>query len=112
MAKNIDDAFVRRIQFWIEFLFPDETNRLEVWQKVFPSKTPLDKDVDFEFLARQFQISGGHIKNIALRSAFLASAESEKVSMRHIIFATKREFEKLGKPITKSDFTKYYYLFL
>jgi ATP-dependent 26S proteasome regulatory subunit len=71
LAKNIDDAFVRRMHFWIDFPFPDEKNRLRIWQNIFPSVAPIHQEVDFTFLARQFQVSGGLIKNIALNAAFL-----------------------------------------
>lgn len=107
--KNIDHAFIRRMHFWIEFSFPDEQNRLEIWKKVFPDKAKLDNDdIDFKFLAKKFNITGGNIKNIALASAFLAASESSSIKMKHLILAAKREFEKIGKPCTKSEFEKYY----
>jgi ATP-dependent 26S proteasome regulatory subunit len=111
LAKNIDDAFVRRMHFWIDFPFPDEKNRLRIWQNIFPSVAPIHQEVDFTFLARQFQVSGGLIKNIALNAAFLA-AESElrSITMTHIVMAIKREFDKMGKPCLKSEFGKYYHV--
>jgi SpoVK/Ycf46/Vps4 family AAA+-type ATPase len=108
LAKNIDSAFVRRMQFWIEFPFPEEQNRLVIWKNMFPEKAPRSEDVDFEFLARQFNITGGAIKNIVLTGAFLAAEESSPISLRHLIMATKREYEKMGRPILRSDFGKYY----
>ena len=33
---NMDDAFVRRIRFIIEFPFPDEESRLQIWKIHFP----------------------------------------------------------------------------
>ena len=65
--------------------------------------------MDFNFLAKQFQITGGTIKNIALSSAFLAKElRSNKITMDHIIKALKREFDKMGKPCLKGEFGKYY----
>jgi SpoVK/Ycf46/Vps4 family AAA+-type ATPase len=109
LAKEIDKAFVRRIQFWVEFPFPNEADRLKVWQQIFPKDTPISDDLDFNFLAKQFQVSGGLIKNIAVASAFKAKeVDSEKVTMEHIIKATKREFDKIGKPCLPEEFGKYY----
>lgn len=111
LKHNIDDAFVRRMHFIVEFPFPDEKERLEIWRNVFPelSKGLLDKEtIDFEFLARQFKTSGAMIRDIALSAAFLAAAESSNIKMEHMIRATKRELEKKGKPILKADFEKYY----
>jgi AAA+ superfamily predicted ATPase len=106
MSKNIDDAFLRRMNFVVEFPFPNEEYRLTIWKKVFPEKTPLDQ-LDFDFLSK-LQISGGNIKNIALTAAFLAAANSGKVKMKHVIMAAKREFQKMGKVCGKEEFGKYY----
>jgi SpoVK/Ycf46/Vps4 family AAA+-type ATPase len=108
--KNIDDAFTRRMRFIIEFPFPEEDYRGRMWQKVFPSETPLESDVDFEFLARKLKVSGGNIRNIALHAAFLAAANSGHVSMEHIVCAARREFQKMGRLCVKSDFEQYFEL--
>jgi SpoVK/Ycf46/Vps4 family AAA+-type ATPase len=108
--KNIDEAFTRRMHFSLEFPFPDEEYRLNIWQKMFPAETPKSPDIDYEFLAKGLEISGGSIKNIALNSAFLAADNSRKVDMAHIIRATKREYQKMGKLCSRSEFGKYYHL--
>lgn len=108
--KNIDEAFTRRMHFSLEFPFPDEEYRLNIWQKMFPAETPKSPDIDYEFLAKGLEISGGSIKNIALNSAFLAADNSRKVDMAHIIRATKREYQKMGKLCNRSEFGKYYHL--
>ena len=105
---HIDDAFIRRLRYCVEFAFPDHTHSLRIWHKVFPPETPLAEDIDFDFMASRFQLSGGNIKNVALSSAFLAAKESKSISMKHLILATKREFQKLGKICRKSDFGNYY----
>ena len=108
LAQNIDNAFTRRMQFWVEFPFPTEKDRLEIWQNIFPTAAPLGNDVELGFLARQFNISGGIIKNVAIKAAFFAAEESCKINMKHIIMAVRREFDKMGRPFLKSDFGKYY----
>jgi SpoVK/Ycf46/Vps4 family AAA+-type ATPase len=110
LRKNLDDAFVRRMHFMIEFPFPEEEDRFEIWRRVFPKDTPLVDDVDLRFMARQFKIAGGNIKNIALTSAFLAASGGEQVHMSHLIRATRREFQKIGKLCTQSDFGPYFKL--
>jgi len=106
--KNVDEAFNRRVHFSVDFPFPDEKYRVRIWQNIFPQMTPKSQDIDYKFLARKFSLSGGNIKNIALNAAFLAAEKSEKVGMEHIIRATKREFQKMGKPCVQSDFGKYF----
>ncbi len=110
MKDNMDEAFVRRMHFTVEFPFPEEQYRLRIWQNIFPEETPLGKMIDFKFLSRKFKITGGNIKNIALASAFYAADDGQAVNMEHLIQATKREFQKMGKLCTKADFGGYYEL--
>lgn len=100
LRQNLDDAFVRRLAFTIHFQFPDEAQRQEIWEKVWPTQVPLAKDVDLLFLAQQFKLSGGNIKNIALASAFLAAADGGRLTMNHLRHATQREYQKLGKSLS------------
>ncbi|MCX9088554.1 MAG: hypothetical protein OIN90_13435, partial [Candidatus Methanoperedens sp.] len=106
---NIDEAFLRRIHFVIEFPLPDDDLREKIWRNIFPKETPINKDVDYSFLSK-FKITGGNIKNIALNAAFLAAGDPGDVKMEHIIRATKREFQKMGKLCTAADFGEYYNL--
>jgi hypothetical protein len=67
LLRNIHEAFTRRMHFTVDFPFFDDEYRLKIWQNIFPKQIPLSEDMDFEFLAKRFKISGGSIKNIALR---------------------------------------------
>ncbi len=79
LRKNMDDAFVRRIQFTIEFPFPQASQRLAIWQRVWPSDMPR-AGLDLDFMARRFEISGGNIRNIALAAAFLGAEDGPAAS--------------------------------
>ena len=107
---NIDKAFFRRINYVVHFTLPDAKLRKEIWQKMYPKETPISEDVDFDFLARQFEISGGSIKNIVITSSFIAASESNEVKMEHIIKSLEYEIKKQGKMVSKSDFGEYGYL--
>jgi SpoVK/Ycf46/Vps4 family AAA+-type ATPase len=106
--KNIDDAFTRRLRFIVEFPLPDEAHRLQIWQQIFPTDMPRGADIDLGFLSRKLKLTGGNIKNIALHAAFLAAAQTGVVTMEHIIRATKREFQKMGRLCVKADFEQYF----
>jgi len=110
LRGNLDKAFTRRLNFIVEFPIPDEIYRRLIWSQVFPGDTPLGEDVKFDFLAKKFKLSGGNIKNIAVNSAFLASGNGHLISMEHLILATKREYQKLGRLCTKSEFGPYFNL--
>ena len=108
--KNIDEAFMRRMRYLIEFPLPGEDLRLAIWKSAFAAEVPLD-GVDFPYLARQFELSGGSIKNIALNAAFLAAAQGSPVNMRHILDCVRSENAKVGKPMLRQDFAEYGALF-
>jgi AAA+ superfamily predicted ATPase len=94
---NMDDAFVRRIRFIIDFPFPDEASRLEIWKVHFPKRAPRSDDIDYPLLAKKFAIPGGNIKNVVLNAAFMAAKEDGPIRMEHLLEGTKHEYEKIGK---------------
>jgi ATPase family associated with various cellular activities (AAA) len=96
-SQNIDEAFLRRMHFIIEFPFPDHEYRRRIWQVVFPQEAPLSADVDFDALAREIKLAGGNIRNIALAAAFYAAGDGQVIEMRHLWQAARREHQKLGR---------------
>jgi AAA+ superfamily predicted ATPase len=110
LRGNIDEAFLRRLDFVIEFPMPEEAERLAIWRRALPPEAPLADDVDLPFLARKFRLAGGHIRNIALTAAFLAAADGGPIGMKHLVRGTRREYQKLGKLVGESDFEKYHNL--
>jgi hypothetical protein len=107
LQRNIDPAFLRRISVAIDFVPPEEPERLQIWQRAFPATAPVS-DLDLGFLARQFKITGGVISNAALGAAFLAAAEDSPITMRHVVLSVKREFQKLGRLRTEKEFDRYF----
>ena len=67
--ENIDKAFFRRINYVVHFAFPNENSRKKIWENIFTKKVPISKDIDFDFIAKHFELSGGSIKNAALTAA-------------------------------------------
>jgi hypothetical protein len=96
MKKNIDQAFLRRLRFVVDFPLPDATNREAIWRRSFPQGAPLAEDVDLVFLARRLKLTGGNIQQIAIHAAFDAASEPSNIEMRHVVAATRRELLKLG----------------
>jgi len=106
LRQNLDDAFLRRLQFCIEFPFPDERSRHLIWERTIPEQLPLAEDVDLRFLAERFRLSGGSIRNALVNAAFLAARDGEAVAMRHLLWGIRREFQKLGKLIDEDEFVQ------
>jgi SpoVK/Ycf46/Vps4 family AAA+-type ATPase len=107
LRANLDEAFLRRLRAIVEFPFPEVEDRLSIWQRTLASAAPLDKDVDLRFMAQQFRIAGGNIRNIVLLAAFLAASEEKPIAMAHLIHAAKREYQKLGRLVAESDFGRW-----
>ena len=97
----IDQAFMRRIRFVVEFPYPEATQRAEIWRRVFPPRTPTE-NLRIDRLAR-LNAAGGHIHNIAMGAAFLAAEAGEPVRMSHLLTAARTEFDKLEKPLTDAE---------
>ncbi|MEX0761925.1 MAG: ATP-binding protein [Dehalococcoidia bacterium] len=106
LQGNIDHAFMRRIHVSIDFPVPGEEERRRIWKLSFPEAAPTE-DIDVDFLARQFKITGGNIRNAALAGAFLAAEAGTPITMEHVIRGLEREFEKLGRLRTREDFGQY-----
>ncbi len=97
----IDQAFLRRIRFIVQFPFPNFAQRQEIWQRIFPPETPT-QELDFKKLAK-LNVSGGNIRNIALNATFIAADLGEKVQMKHILQASQAEYVKLERPLTDNE---------
>ena len=101
MKNALDNAFLRRIRFVVQFPFPDITHRAEIWRRIFPSDTPTE-GLDADKLAR-LNVAGGNIRNIAMNAAFLAAEEREPVRMMHLSRAARSECLKLDKPLAGNE---------
>ena len=108
LMQNFDDAYKRRMKFIIRFTFPQREQRIQLWQKVFPGRMPLAADIDIDYLADNFELSGASIKNIALNAAFIAASRQEITGMEHIMEALQQEYEKSGKILGKAELKEYY----
>jgi SpoVK/Ycf46/Vps4 family AAA+-type ATPase len=105
-SRNLDEAFLRRFQFIVELTAPAEPERRRIWEGIWPRDVPRAPDIDLDFMAKRFELSGGHIRNIAVAAAFLAAAEDARVSQRHLLHATKREYQKLGRRVDDALFRR------
>ncbi|HEX2084705.1 MAG TPA: ATP-binding protein [Solirubrobacteraceae bacterium] len=97
LRENMDEAFTRRMRFVVDFPFPDEASRRRIWAGHLPDEAPVGPDVDLDELARELKIAGGSIRNIVLNAAFLAAADGGRIDMAHVVHATRRELEKVGR---------------
>ena len=91
---SLDKAFMRRLRFIVDFPIPEGEQRKEIWQKVFPSCSPVDEGLDYDRLAK-LNLTGGSIFNIALNTTLLASQDGKSITMQMVLNAACTEFKKL-----------------
>lgn len=94
---NIDPAFLRRLSLHLRFELPDAEERAHLWRAMLPKQAPVDGNVDVEQLAKRYAMSGGYIRNAALRAAFLAANDDSAITVAHLERAARSEYEGMGK---------------
>jgi len=101
LKSAIDEAFLRRMRFVVDFPMPGYAERVTIWRRVFPGAAPLH-GVDADVLAR-LPLSGGNIRNVALNAAFLAAEAGASIQSEHVISALRAEYRKLERPMAEID---------
>ena len=104
LRANLDEAFTRRIDVLVDFPEPEQDDRHRLWELHLPSTLPRDGAPDLDFLARSFELSGGDIRNVTLAAAYAAAVDGGHVGMDELVAATAREYRKLGRLVTESEF--------
>lgn len=99
-ARDLDEAFVRRFHFMIDFPMPDEAHRLKIWEGMFPSDAEREAGLDLRPLANEYEISGGEIKNTVLAGAYIAAGGGRPIGLADLQRAVRREFVKSGRVLT------------
>jgi len=110
LRANVDEAFTRRLDAIIDFPLPEEEDRRRLWDRHLRPTLPRSNDIDLDFLANAFKISGGNIRNVAVSAAYLAAAEARPIGMADLIRATHDEYQKLGHLCLEAEFGPYFRL--
>jgi hypothetical protein len=103
LSGNIDDAFTRRVHQVVEFAFPDAKLRTRLWEVMLRGAAVAD-DVDVSELAQRFELAGGNIRNCAVHARLLAAATDMPIGQRELFVAVAREYQKLGKHPSQTEF--------
>ncbi len=97
LRHAIDEAFLRRFQFRIEFPLPEAEERRRIWELMLPDGVQRADDVDLATPARLHRLAGGEIRNAALKAIFLAERDGQPVSQDHLDRAVALELLELGR---------------
>jgi len=96
----LDEALRRRLNLHLQLEEPEVVERFQLWQKHLPRSVPGSDTVDIASLATDYELTGGYIKNVAVRATFLSAAENVPLSTHQIRRAAQLELEDLGRVVT------------
>jgi hypothetical protein len=101
LRGNLDQAFLRRMQFIVHFPDPDLETRKRLWAQHLTQagENSEDDPVDIELLAECIELAGGDIRNIVLAAAYDAAVSGGPVTQSIVIASAVREYQKLGRRI-------------
>jgi DNA polymerase III delta prime subunit len=95
--RDLDEAFTRRFHFILDFPMPRPPERRRIWEGMLPREAARESEIDFDLLARDYEISGGEIRNSVLSAAFMAADEGVPIGLRHLKRGLLRELLKTGR---------------
>jgi SpoVK/Ycf46/Vps4 family AAA+-type ATPase len=106
--KDLDEAFLRRLRFVVEFPMPGMAERLRIWRSVIPNGVDASA-IDFEFLAQRFPLAGGHIRGIVFQACLQSANEGapRRLGMPAVVRAVQREYDKLDRVNSLDQFGPY-----
>ncbi len=112
--KDLDEAFLRRLRYVVDFPLPGAEERKVIWHQVVPKTVDVSK-IDFDFLAEQFPLAGGHIRSIIFNACLQAAYGPNpcqdtlkgQLTMEQVIMAVKREYDKLNRSVSLEHFGPY-----
>ena len=102
-AAGIDPAFLRRFAYQIAFPLPDAAQRALLWERLIPAQADVVRPIPFDVLARDFEFSGGHVKNAVLRAAFFAAELRRPIDLRLLQLTASLEQKQLGGAVRHLD---------
>jgi hypothetical protein len=76
---------------------PRPPERRRIWEGMLPRDAEQEPGLDLDILARDYEISGGEIRNSVLSAAFIAAEEGVPIGSRHLKRGLRRELLKTGR---------------
>lgn len=101
LTQAMDEAMLRRFRVRVEFPLPDETERGALWLRMLGPETA--KTVDCAPLAKVHRLSGGEIRNAALKATLIASERGVPIDIQVLEEAVGIELYEMGHLSTHAD---------
>jgi hypothetical protein len=112
--QDLDEAFLRRLRYIVDFPLPDAAERKRIWRQVIPEHAD-SSELNFDYLAEQFPLAGGNIRSIVFNaclqcadgSALSGKAKRGRLTMPQVIVSVKREYDKLNRTLSLEQYGAY-----
>ena len=103
MKANIDPAFTRRFNAFVEFENPGIQERKQLWDTYLPASVELNKDLNLNEIARNYELTGANIVNV-IQYAGLQTLKKRntKIDSGDLLKGIQKEYQKEGKMIRKN----------
>ena len=105
--RNIDEAFLRRLRYVLEFPLPDDAARLAIWRQVLCELAGPDRIATLEAqlarVASRLVLTGAQIKHAALTAIFHAERVGEPIDARHVLRGIDAELMKEGRALSERE---------
>jgi SpoVK/Ycf46/Vps4 family AAA+-type ATPase len=108
LRANLDEALTRRLDLIVDFPMPDATLRHGLWDRCLGRCIPRADDLDLDFCARSFELSGGNIRSAVVSAAYLAAKQDRPVATADLVVGVYQEYRKLGRLTLEMEFGKYF----
>ncbi|WP_183070871.1 AAA family ATPase [Rhodococcus rhodochrous] len=104
LRANLDEAFTRRLDIIVDFPEPDVDARRRLWDRCLRPPLPCGDDLDLQYCAEAFVLTGGNIRSASISAAYAAAEAGRSVSMTDVIAAVQQEYRKLGRLVMDREF--------
>ncbi len=106
--KDLDEAFMRRLRYVIDFPLPGADQRRRIWEQSIPAGVDASQ-VDLGFLAARFPMAGGHIRSVVFNACLQCAGSAGRPALRMdaVLVALKRELDKVNRPVGLELFEGY-----
>ena len=104
LKDNIDDAFKRRFKYMVHFQLPAAEERRALWKKMLPDAAPREQDINLDYFADKFELSGSEIKEVMVHAAYQAARQNKAVGNKELADAMMICMNKYGVTLTGEDF--------
>jgi SpoVK/Ycf46/Vps4 family AAA+-type ATPase len=102
LERAVDEAFLRRIQFRVVFREPAAAEREAIWRRILPPEVALD-DVNLRAVAEEFPMTGGAIRNAAVRACLIAMTRGDGRKLLTHGELVRAIVDELGRDPRKKD---------